>query len=178
MSELNDVPSVDQGAYQLDFQNTSTQSIFFHSVVKKVGTSNKIAITCLSKEYNPRSRCRCCKNKVKSSQYCHLTRWHSANEDKVEWGTDISIVTKNEIGENNPQAGPHNANFASFSIIKTNKTPPGKYYLSAKTRIIWCRNDGRSWRCIEDECKKPNHSIAICINCTFGLQIRCALKSK
>lgn len=76
-------------------------------MVKKVGTSNKITITCLCKKCNPRCRCRCCKNKVKSLQYCHLTRRDSANEDKVEWGKDISIVTKNEIGENNPHAGPH-----------------------------------------------------------------------
>lgn len=49
-SELNVVPSADQEAYRLDFQNASTKTISLHAVAKKVGTSNKVAITCLCKK--------------------------------------------------------------------------------------------------------------------------------
>ena len=74
----------------------------------KVGTSNKVAITCLCKKScNPRSRCNCCKNKVKCSQYCHSARRDCGNAGTVEEGTDTAIVSRSESGEDNPQAGPN-----------------------------------------------------------------------
>ncbi len=77
-------------------------------MAKKVGTSNKVAITCLwKKSCNPRSRCKCRKNKVKWSQYCHSARWDCSNTGTVEEGTDTVIVLKSESGKNNPQAGPN-----------------------------------------------------------------------
>lgn len=67
-SELNVVFLINQETYWLDFQNVSTQAIFFYAIAKKVGTSNIVAITCLCKKsYNPWSQCKCCKNNVKYS---------------------------------------------------------------------------------------------------------------
>ena len=104
-SELNVVPSADQEAYRLDFQNASTKTISPHAVAKKVGTSNKVAITCLCKKScNPRSRCRCRKNKVKCSQYCHSARRDCTNAGTVEEGTDAAIISRSESGEDSPQA--------------------------------------------------------------------------
>lgn len=65
ISEFNVIPSIDQNTYWLDFQNASTQTIFLYAVIKKVDTSNKVAITCLCKKScNLWSQCKCCKNKV------------------------------------------------------------------------------------------------------------------
>lgn len=75
---------------------------------KKVGTSNKAAITCLCKKScNPRSRCKCRKNKIKCSQYCHSARRDCGNAGTVKEGTDAAIVSRSESGEDNPQAGPN-----------------------------------------------------------------------
>ena len=77
-------------------------------MAEKVGTSNKVAITCLCKKScNPRSRCKCRKNKVKCSQYCHSARRDCGNAGTVGEGTDAAIVSRSESGEDNSQAGPN-----------------------------------------------------------------------
>ena len=102
-------------------------------MAKKVGTSNKVAITYLCKKsYNPWSRCKCCKDKIKCLQYCHLTRQDSGNAGKVGKGTDAAIVSRSKSGEDNSQAGPN------ISILP-------RLQLSQATKCRWA-NSASSWK--------------------------------
>lgn len=81
-----------------------TQIIFPHTLTKQVSKSNKIAITYLCKKSCcPQAQCKCCKNKVKCSQYYHLTRQNCSTTNKVKRDTDAAIVSKSENEMNNPQ---------------------------------------------------------------------------
>lgn len=77
-------------------------------MAKKVSTSNKIAIIYLCKKlYNFWFQYKCCKNKVKCLQYCHLTRQDCGNTSIVGEGINVAIILKSKNGENNPQIGPN-----------------------------------------------------------------------
>ena len=99
---LNVIPLVDQDTYRLDFQNASTWTIFLHAVAKKVGTSNKVTITCVCKKlYNLWSGCKFCKNKVNYSQYYYLVRQNCSNAVIERKDIDAAMVSKSESGEDN-----------------------------------------------------------------------------
>ena len=48
--ELNVVPEVDQTALRSEFENASSQPITLHAVAAKVGTSDKVAVSCTCKK--------------------------------------------------------------------------------------------------------------------------------
>lgn len=77
-------------------------------MAKKVDISNKVAITCLYKKlYNFWSGYKCYKNKVKYSQYYHLTRQNYDNVDIVSENTNVIMVSKSKSKEDNLQAKPN-----------------------------------------------------------------------
>lgn len=74
-------------------------------MAKNVSTSNKVAITCLSKKScNSYSRYKFRKNKVKCSQYFYSARQDYGNIGIVEEDTDAAIISRSESGEDSPQA--------------------------------------------------------------------------
>lgn len=96
-SELNAVSLVDQEAVRPQFQSAPSKELSLDAVAQKVGTSNKVAITCgCKKSCNPRSRYRCRKNPVKRSQYCHSSRRDCSNASAILQGTDQVALSRSE----------------------------------------------------------------------------------
>ena len=48
--ELNVIPSIDQDSYRKGFLGAPTNLITLHAVVAKIGTSNKVAVSCNCKK--------------------------------------------------------------------------------------------------------------------------------
>ena len=131
-------------------------------MAKKVGTINKVAITCLCKKScKPRSRCKCRKNKVKCSQYCHSARRDCGNADTVEEGTDAAIISRSESGEDSPQA--------SINTPSPLCAQPSKGHW-ANTTSLRKRGkfDAQAIAEIEDALKKRRREGRVEFNCNIG----------
>ncbi len=64
--ELNVIPEVDQTALRSEFENASSKAITLHVGAAKVGTSNKVAVSCTCKKTcSPKFWCKCQKQKIK-----------------------------------------------------------------------------------------------------------------
>lgn len=84
--ELIVVPEVDQIALRSDFENAPSKRITLHAVAAKVGTSNKVAVSFSCKRTcSPKSRCKCQRQKLKYTQYCHssVLNMTPPTDDKV-----------------------------------------------------------------------------------------------
>ncbi len=91
------IPSVDQNGYRKDFLGAPTKLITLHAVAAKIGTSNKVAVSCnCRKSCTPQSRFKCWKSKVECSQYCHNSRCDCGNGKSLKTGTDVTIVPRKE----------------------------------------------------------------------------------
>ncbi len=83
--ELNVVPEVDQTALCSKFENAPSKAITLHAVATKVGTSNKVALSCTCKKIcSLKSRCKCQKQKLKCTQYCHSSTQDCRNMGTIE----------------------------------------------------------------------------------------------
>lgn len=79
---------------QIPWWSAPSKETSLHAVAKKVGTTNKVAITCgCNNSCNPRSRCRCRRNQVK---YCHSSRRDCGNAATILEGTDPVILSRSE----------------------------------------------------------------------------------
>lgn len=95
--KLNVIPSVNQDSYRKDFLGAPTKLITLHAIAAKIGTSNKIAVSCnCKKSCTPQSKCKCRKNKVECLQYCHNSRRDCRNAESFKANTDVTIVPKRE----------------------------------------------------------------------------------
>ena len=93
--ELNVVPEVDQIALRSDFENAPSKAITLHAVAAKVGTSNKVAVSCSCKKTcSPKSRCKCQKQKLKCTQYCHSSARDCGNMGIIEEGTETAVIER------------------------------------------------------------------------------------
>ncbi len=93
--KLNVISSVDQDGYRKDSFGAPTKLITLHAVAAKIGTSNKPDVSCnCKKSCTPQSRCKCQKNKVEFSQYCHNSRRVCGNAGSLKTGTDVKIVPR------------------------------------------------------------------------------------
>ena len=95
--ELNVIPFFDQDGYRKDFLGAPIKFITLHTVAAKIGTSNKVAVSCnCKKSSTPQSRCKCQKNKIEYSQYFHNSRLDCGNAGSLKTSTDIMIVPRRE----------------------------------------------------------------------------------
>ena len=95
--EFNVIPCVDQDSYRKDFLGVPTKLITLNAVAVKVGTSNKIAVSCnCKKSCTPQSKCKCRKNKVECLQYFQNSRRDCKNAGSLKTGTDVTIFPKKE----------------------------------------------------------------------------------
>ena len=95
--ELNVIPSVDQDGYRKDFLGAPTKLIILYAVAAKLGTSNKVTVSCNCKKFCIlQSRCKCRKNKVECSQYYHNSLCDCGNARSLKTGTDVTIVPRRE----------------------------------------------------------------------------------
>ena len=99
--ELNAVPLVDQKHYKADLLAAPFKSISLHAVVGKIATSNKVAVSCnCKKSCTTQSRCKCQKNNVKCSQYCHNACQDCGNIGPIHEGTEVIVRSRSEDGDN------------------------------------------------------------------------------
>ena len=116
-----------------------------YAIAKKVGISNNGGIIYLCKtSCNPWSQCKCHKNKIKCSQYCHLAKQDCGNAVIVEESIDIAIVSRSKSGEDNPQASlnisilPHPQLSKAINhhwINTTFSRKPGEFDIEAITEV-------------------------------------------
>ena len=93
--ELNVVPEVDQIALWSDFENAPSKTITLHAMAAKVGTCNKIAVSCSCKKTcSPKSRCKCQKQKLKCTQYCHSSARDCGNMSTIEESTETAVIER------------------------------------------------------------------------------------
>ena len=77
----------------------TSKLITLHPVAAKIGTSNKVAVSCnCKKSSTPQSKCKCRKNKVECSQYCHNSRRDCGNDRSPKASTDVTIAPRKEEG--------------------------------------------------------------------------------
>lgn len=93
--ELNAVPLVNQKYYKADLLAALFKSISLHAVAGKIATSNKVAVSCnCKKSCATQSRCKCQKNNVKCSQYCHNARRDCGNIGPIHQGTEVTVGSR------------------------------------------------------------------------------------
>lgn len=93
--ELNVVPEVNQIALHSKFENASSKAITLHTMAAKVGTSNKVAISCTCKKsYSPKSRCKYQKQKLKCTQYSHSSARDCRNIDTIKKEIETAVVDR------------------------------------------------------------------------------------
>ena len=77
-----------------------SKSISLYVVAGKIATSNKVAVSCnCKKSCTTQSRCKCQKNNIKCSQYCHNARRDCGNIGPIHEGTEVTVRSRSEDGD-------------------------------------------------------------------------------
>lgn len=97
--------------------NEST--ITLHAAAEKQSTSDRVSISCNCKN-KCQGRCRCLKNQVKCSVYCHADDHDCGNLSTLDTRTEIALLPR--LGQQNTPSLPNNAP----PVAKVNKTTTRK----------------------------------------------------